>query len=196
MKFPCAVCGVEVEKRSNNQKHCAPCALSLHAGWGKANPEKAKRAKEKWCKDNPDKIKEASRNYRNSNQDKRKASFQLWRTLHLEEAKKNSRERLRERRAEFPEKVREVDRKRYAAHREAELAAQHKRRAAVGSFTGDELKAKFEEHGNKCVHCGTTEKRLEVDHITPLKKGGTNYIENIQPLCKSCNSSKGARFIG
>ena len=41
----------------------------------------------------------------------------------------------------------------------------------------------------KCQMCGTKEKII-IDHITPLSKGGTNNIDNLQPLCISCNCSK------
>lgn len=38
-------------------------------------------------------------------------------------------------------------------------------------------------------------KRIEADHIKPLPKGGTNYIWNIQPLCRNCNAKKHATYF-
>lgn len=43
--------------------------------------------------------------------------------------------------------------------------------------------------GGFCVKCGSVQ-QLTVDHIVPLARGGGNELDNLQILCKSCNSSK------
>lgn len=48
--------------------------------------------------------------------------------------------------------------------------------------------------GFKCLRCGTQE-NLTKDHIVPVASGGNNYITNLQPLCRSCNSWKGPKTI-
>lgn len=40
-----------------------------------------------------------------------------------------------------------------------------------------------------CRACGAT-KALTLDHIVPLRLGGTNDRENLQALCRPCNSRK------
>lgn len=44
----------------------------------------------------------------------------------------------------------------------------------------------------RCSICGAT-KLLTIDHIIPVSKGGSDEEANLQILCKSCNSSKGAK---
>lgn len=50
----------------------------------------------------------------------------------------------------------------------------------------------FDNNSWECVACHNT-CNLTVDHIIPIDKGGTNELDNLQTLCQSCNSSKGAR---
>ena len=54
--------------------------------------------------------------------------------------------------------------------------------------------------GYRCVKCGISnedEKNLllEIDHITPLAKGGITSESNLQTLCWKCNRSKGKKLI-
>lgn len=45
----------------------------------------------------------------------------------------------------------------------------------------------------RCQMCGVTAKdgaTLEIDHITPVSKGGTNDANNLQVLCRECNAGK------
>lgn len=56
----------------------------------------------------------------------------------------------------------------------------------------DELRAAvYARDGHRCVECGSC-KRLSVDHIVPESKGGATTLENLQTMCRPCNSEKGA----
>ena len=44
-----------------------------------------------------------------------------------------------------------------------------------------------------CRWCGS-DLDLTIDHIKPVVLGGTNEIENLQVLCRGCNSRKGADY--
>lgn len=46
--------------------------------------------------------------------------------------------------------------------------------------------------GDRCLNCGSTS-RVQWDHVIPLSVGGCHQPTNIQPLCCSCNPSKGNR---
>ena len=52
----------------------------------------------------------------------------------------------------------------------------------------------FERDGYACVVCGAID-RLSLDHIIAYSRGGEDTVENLQTMCVSCNSKKGARDV-
>lgn len=48
----------------------------------------------------------------------------------------------------------------------------------------------FNKYGDKCCKCGSRD-NLCIDHVISIYNGGSDDINNLQVLCKSCNSVKG-----
>jgi len=88
-----------------------------------------------------------------------------------------------------PDEVREI-RRRANYRRRINLAG------ADGSYTEDEFKQLCLEFNDRCAYCGRGLDEvglLTPDHVIPLSRGGSDYIQNILPACQSCNSSKGVK---
>lgn len=48
----------------------------------------------------------------------------------------------------------------------------------------------------RCANCGLDDPNMiEVDHIHPMSRGGSNSSSNLQLLCRACNSAKGAKTM-
>jgi uncharacterized protein YdaU (DUF1376 family) len=65
-----------------------------------------------------------------------------------------------------------------------------------GTHTKEEWTALQKVCGDRCVICGAHKRTLHggglcKDHIEPIYRGGSDAIENIQPVCRQCNTSKG-----
>lgn len=93
----------------------------------------------------------------------------------------------------------EYQRKWRAENRDKVRQHKHKRRILIeqsgAHYTAEEFLELCETFDNVCLCCGADDKPLTVDHVVPVSRGGSNNIENIQPLCRSCNSSKGVKEI-
>lgn len=89
------------------------------------------------------------------------------------------REWAKEWRADNRDKITLYNRRRRARENEAK-----------GDFTNAEFRRLCKKYDNKCLRCGRADVKLTPDHVVPLARGGGNGIDNIQPLCRRCNSSK------
>jgi 5-methylcytosine-specific restriction endonuclease McrA len=64
-----------------------------------------------------------------------------------------------------------------------------------GELLGYEVRAYLlEKYNYKCVYCRKNI-RLEIDHVKPKSKGGSNRVSNLVIACHSCNIRKGNKTI-
>ncbi len=86
-------------------------------------------------------------------------------------------------------------------YRELEELSYSQRRHRLVTTRGKHSQKEWRELKEKylytCLCCKKQEPNVKLtkDHIIPLALGGSNKIDNIQPLCKSCNSKKHTQTI-
>ncbi len=204
---PCRKCGAN---EWNKRGDCAPCkkecrrryyrnnaeeGIKKTRQWREANPERKKANRKKEYARNSEEAKAASRKWNRDNPERKRENGRKW-----EQA---NRERVNERSNQWSKNNR--GKKRFMLNRwrhenpGANAASRHARRArqnaAGGRYTSAEWQALVNHYGNKCLCCGRDDVELTADHVIPIVKGGRSDIDNIQPLCRSCNSSKHDKTI-
>jgi 5-methylcytosine-specific restriction endonuclease McrA len=61
-----------------------------------------------------------------------------------------------------------------------------------GTLVGYEVREYLLEKWDRtCVYCGAKNVSLQVEHITPKARGGSNRISNLTLACEACNQKKG-----
>ncbi|HEV8191571.1 MAG TPA: RNA-guided endonuclease IscB, partial [Ktedonobacterales bacterium] len=63
-----------------------------------------------------------------------------------------------------------------------------------GELAGYEVRQyPLEKWGRTCAYCGARQVPLQLEHIVPKARGGTNWVSNLALVCVSCNSAKGTQ---
>ncbi len=65
-----------------------------------------------------------------------------------------------------------------------------------GTLAGYECREYLlEKWGRKCSYCGKENTPLQIEHIHPKSKGGSNRVSNLCLACEKCNQRKGNKDI-
>ncbi|NLJ24657.1 MAG: HNH endonuclease, partial [Firmicutes bacterium] len=61
-----------------------------------------------------------------------------------------------------------------------------------GELAGYEVREYLlEKWGRRCAYCGITNVQLQVEHIVPKARGGSDRVSNLTLSCEPCNLAKG-----
>lgn len=136
------------------------------------------------------------RKWRESNRAAASAASRAWYARHREKILEQVRQWRIENPAEYRAAQRRYAEKHPARTKEVSRLASQKRRAIRRGLsehcTVEELGALKARQKGRCAYC-QERRRLTVDHVIPLARGGSDLIRNIQFVCQPCNSKKNAK---
>lgn len=174
-------CGCGGTERYTKDGKCAVCVRTRTTVFRKANPEVISDRNASWYSRNTEKAAADSAAYRILHSEEL-AAYQA--ALYI----KQREERL------ASEKLRRINNP--LVYRERDQNKHARRKGAEGSHTTEEIQLLFNKQKGRCAYFKICGNRLgdefHEDHVTPISKGGTNWIRNIQLTCAACNQKKHA----
>ena len=194
------------------KSRCKVCFNAQKRAERAANPEKHRETARKYVEANKEHIRNIKRKHQAKYPEKYDKALRKYREIHREEINTKARER----RQQNLEHYREIGRRSRNKHADERNAYQREygkanrdklnlytniRRArkleVEGSHTDEEWQELKAFYNFTCLRCGKQEPGIKLtrDHVIPLTQGGSDSIDNVQPLCARCNSKKNNKHI-
>jgi len=176
----CLLCEKNFTPKVSFQKYCGDRKLKTGCAGIHYKAYKAKMRKS-WRSRHPDLHRAHCRTYYENNKEKKFEYDRKWKKDNPEKVKLYSRNSISRNRVRI-------------YHTNRQYAA--RRRGSQGTYTLVEWEQLKQTYDFTCPQCFRSEPEITLtrDHKIPLILGGTNQIDNIQPLCFSCNCSKGKKI--
>lgn len=184
----CCACGREKSKafRADNPEYVKKMNLK-QSEKRRSSPElKAKAVKQakKWADENREKYLAYLKERYKANRDE-----------YLEKMRERYYERRKD--PEWVKRERERCQEKHKKNPEVKKSASRTRRArmlqAEGRHNASDIKRILQSQEFRCVYCKRDiSSGYDVDHINPISRGGSNWPDNLQCLCPSCNGKKWA----
>lgn len=163
-----------IETRRTKSGQCKTCCAEDRKDWGLRNAERLQKYLRDWHVNNPGRAKQLNADWNEKNKqrqiNKRRGNAEVLRQKTREWAKRN------------PEICALWARNRRALKK------------SRGTHTVQDIEELLVKQSFKCVYCNVDiSKKYHVDHMMPLKRGGSNEKANLQILCRRCNQTKHAK---
>ncbi len=209
---PLSEFGLARSLKDGHKSRCRECAREQAREERLAKLEHYQEVERNYVNAHKEHYGELKRVHRQANQEKYADALHRYRQSHRAEINAQARER----RLNNLEHYRSIGRKSREKHADERNAYQRsygkanrdklalftnrrraRKRSTEGTHTDAEWQALKAFYDFKCLCCGKQEPeiRLTRDHVIPLDKGGSDSIDNIQPLCARCNSKKNNKHI-
>jgi 5-methylcytosine-specific restriction endonuclease McrA len=173
----CIMFGKNPTRKDGMQAYCDQC----RSAYSKSKGEVVSRKRRYWGM--PEHYRYKKREDHAAHRDERNQKRLIYRAEHLDA----DNERVQRWVKANPDRVKKL----HKAHA-------HRRRAwkygQGGLHTAGQWDALLKWFGGVCLQCGSTND-IQVDHVQPLSRGGSDVIHNLQPLCKHCNKKKFIKHI-
>jgi 5-methylcytosine-specific restriction endonuclease McrA len=177
----CSICECELPKQYKCHR-CRSCNKAYMKRYRETNAGQIQSRMKQHYRRNGARIRARIKAYRYRNRD-------VVRSRNVADYHENKEQR----RAKIAEWQRRNPRRYAAIRRHACLNRVARKRGAEGHYTRHDVNSLMEKQHGLCAWCSKgIRDEYDVDHMMPLKRGGSNWPANLQLLCPPCNRRKGA----